>query len=99
MANLIASGDVAGVALQSPNALGLVEDVQAVALMCSQHGALLTVCVNPLLCGWLEAPGALGADIVVCEGQPLGLPLSAGDLMLASLPAPSHWSVTCPAAL
>ena len=78
MANLIAIGDVAGVALQSPNALGLVEDVQAVAQMCSQHGALLTVCVNPLLCGWLEAPGALGADIVVCEGQPLGLPLSAG---------------------
>lgn len=78
IASLLAKGGVAGVALQSPNALGVVEDVQAVAQTCLQHDALLTVCVNPLLCGWLEAPGALGADIVVCEGQPLGLPLSAG---------------------
>jgi glycine dehydrogenase subunit 1 len=70
--------DIAGVVLQSPNALGVVEDVATLSSICKQRGVLLTVCVNPLLCGWLEAPGQLGADIVVCEGQPLGLPLSAG---------------------
>ena len=70
--------DVAGVVLQSPNALGVVEDVAALSSICKLHGVLLAVCVNPLLCGWLEAPGQLGADVVVCEGQPLGLPLSAG---------------------
>ena len=74
----LAGNDVAGVVLQSPNALGVVEDVAALSSICKQRGVLLTVCVNPLLCGWLEAPGQLGADIVVCEGQPLGLPLSAG---------------------
>jgi glycine dehydrogenase subunit 1 len=71
-------GDVAGVVLQSPNALGIVEDVAAMASLCHKHQVRLSVCVNPLLCGWLEAPGNLGADIVVCEGQPLGLPLNAG---------------------
>lgn len=78
MAALVSTGDVAGVVLQSPNALGVIEDVAALAQVCKQNNTLLTVCVNPLLCGWLEAPGKLGADIVVCEGQPLGLPLSAG---------------------
>ena len=39
---------------------------------------LLCVAVNPMLCGWIEPPGQLGADIVCCEGQPLGLPLSSG---------------------
>jgi glycine dehydrogenase subunit 1 len=78
MTTQLAGHDVAGVVLQSPNAFGVVEDVAALSNVCKQHGALLAVCVNPLLCGWLEAPGQLGADIVVCEGQPLGLPLSAG---------------------
>ncbi len=75
---LLAAGDVAGVVVQSPNALGVVEDVAEAGRVCRPHGALLTVCVNPVLCGWLEAPGKLGADIVTCEGQPLGLPLSSG---------------------
>ena len=78
VAALLATGDVAGVVLQSPNALGVVEDIAAVSVVCKSAGALLAVCVNPLLCGWLESPGKLGADIVVCEGQPLGLPLSSG---------------------
>jgi len=74
----LAGNDVAGVVLQTPNALGVIEDVAALLKICKQNSVLLTVCVNPLLCGWLEAPGQVGADIVVCEGQPLGLPLSAG---------------------
>ncbi len=78
MTATLMGNDVAGVVLQSPNALGVIEDVTSVSSVCKQHGVLLAVCVNPLLCGWVEAPGQLGADIVVCEGQPLGLPLSAG---------------------
>ncbi len=74
----LAGNDVAGVVLQSPNALGVIEDVASISGVCKQSGVLLTACVNPLLCGWVEAPGQLGADVVVCEGQPLGLPLSAG---------------------
>jgi glycine dehydrogenase subunit 1 len=75
---LLAEGEVAGVVLQTPNAFGVVEDVAAVAKACKEHGALLCVSVNAMLCGWIEAPGALGADLVTCEGQPLGLPLNAG---------------------
>jgi glycine dehydrogenase subunit 1 len=78
MQSLVAQGDVAGVILQTPNAFGVVEDVAAVASICREHSALLCVAVNPWLCGWIEAPGSLGADIVTCEGQPLGLPLSSG---------------------
>ena len=75
---LLALGGVAGVALQSPNALGVIEDIATVATLCQRAGARLCVSVNPVMCGWLEAPGQLGADIVVCEGQSLGLPLNAG---------------------
>ena len=78
LARALSAGDVAGAVLQTPNALGVIEDVAAISQLCKQNNTLLAVCVNPLLCGWLEAPGKLGADIVVCEGQPLGLPLSAG---------------------
>ena len=75
---LLAEKDVAGMLLQSPNALGVIEDVASLADICHQYQALLCVGVNPLLCGWLEPPGQLGADIVACEGQALGLPLNAG---------------------
>ncbi|MGY8903041.1 MAG: aminomethyl-transferring glycine dehydrogenase subunit GcvPA [Burkholderiales bacterium] len=78
LAKLLQARDVAGVLVQSPNALGVVEDVASAAALCQQHQALLCVSVNPLLCAWIESPGQLGADIVACEGQPLGLPLNAG---------------------
>lgn len=74
----LALADVAGVVVQSPNAFGVIEDVAAIANSCALQNSLLCACVNPVLCGWLEAPGNLGAHIVVCEGQPLGLPLNAG---------------------
>ena len=76
--SLLLEGETAGVALQSPNAFGVVEDLAGLADCCRRAGALLCVSVNPMLCGWIESPGELGADIVTCEGQPLGLPLSAG---------------------
>ncbi len=71
--------DTCCVAVQSPNFLGLVEDLSALAERVHAAGALLVVVVtDPHACALFEAPGALGADIVVAEGQALGLPLSMG---------------------
>lgn len=76
--DLLCSDDIAGVVLQSPNSMGIIEDVSRLADVCKLRNALLCVCVNPFLCGWINPPGHLGADIVVSEGQSLGIPLNAG---------------------
>jgi glycine dehydrogenase subunit 1 len=68
----------AAVIVQSPNFFGCLEDVAAAAEQAHAAGALLIVAADPIALGVLEAPGALGADIVVGEGQPLGLAISYG---------------------
>ncbi len=71
--------DVCCVAVQSPNFAGLVEDLAAIADLVHAHKALLVVAVtDPHACALFEAPGVLGADIVVGEGQALGLPINMG---------------------
>ena len=68
----------AAVIVQTPNFFGCLEDLQAAADLAHRQGALLVATVDPISLGILEAPGLLGADIVVGEGQPLGLPVSFG---------------------
>lgn len=70
--------DIAGVLFQSPNAFGVLEDAKEIADRCRSAGALSSVSFHPLLSGVFQAPGKDGVDIVTCEGQPLGIPLSAG---------------------
>ncbi|HET7558526.1 MAG TPA: aminomethyl-transferring glycine dehydrogenase subunit GcvPA, partial [Limnochordia bacterium] len=70
--------DVACVALQQPNFFGGIEDIAAIAKPAHAAGALTVVAANPIALGLLEAPGRQGADIVVGEGQPLGVALSYG---------------------
>ncbi|MBN1335873.1 MAG: aminomethyl-transferring glycine dehydrogenase subunit GcvPA [Deltaproteobacteria bacterium] len=71
--------DTACVAVQSPNFVGLIEDLPEIAAIAHEAGALQVVSVpDPHACALFEAPGASGADIVVGEGQPLGLPISFG---------------------
>jgi glycine cleavage system pyridoxal-binding protein P len=67
------TSDTACVVVQQPNFFGGVEDLRAVADMAHAKGALLIVVVEPVSLGLLETPGACGADIVVGEGQSLGL--------------------------
>ena len=71
-------GETAAVFLQSPNFLGAIEDVEALATAAKQHGALLVVAVDPMTLGVLRPPGECGADIALGEGQPLGNRLDFG---------------------
>ncbi|MBF0253611.1 MAG: aminomethyl-transferring glycine dehydrogenase subunit GcvPA [Candidatus Omnitrophica bacterium] len=73
-----ADGRTAAVVLQNPNFMGFLEDVSRASEIARKAGALMIVSVNPLSLGVLEAPGVLGADIAVGDGQPLGNPVSYG---------------------
>ena len=67
------------VVVQYPDILGRIPDIAAIAGAAHAKGALLTVVVTePVALGLLEAPGNLGADIVVGEGQSLGVGLQFG---------------------
>jgi glycine dehydrogenase subunit 1 len=68
----------AAVAVQFPNFLGCLEDLPALADIAHAAGARFVVHADLTALGVLEAPGALGADIVVAEGQPLGNHLNFG---------------------
>ncbi|MEA4909402.1 MAG: aminomethyl-transferring glycine dehydrogenase subunit GcvPA, partial [Anaerolineaceae bacterium] len=70
--------DTALCMVQYPDFLGRIFDLTALAEQVHAHGALLAVAVNPTALGLLKPPGEYGADIVVGDGQPLGLPLSFG---------------------
>jgi len=75
-------GDVACVALGQPNGFGVIEEMSAAARLVHDAGALLIAMVEPISLGVLAPPGKCGADIVVGEGQPLGLPPGFGGPLL-----------------
>jgi glycine dehydrogenase subunit 1 len=74
----LVSQDTALVAVQYPDFFGRIADFTALGEAAHAVGALLCVVVNPLALGMLKPPAEFGADIVVGEGQPLGIPLSYG---------------------
>lgn len=66
------------VIVQYPDFFGRIFDYAALAESVHAAGALFAVIVNPTSLGLLKPPGEFGADIVVGEGQPLGIPMSFG---------------------
>ncbi len=70
--------ETACVLLQHPNFFGSLEDVEAIAKIAHDRGALLAMSVDPISLGLLKRPGELGADVVVAEGQALGTPMQYG---------------------
>ena len=71
--------DVSCVVVQYPDIMGRIPDLQAIADKAHEAGALLiAVVTEPVALGAIEAPGQLGADIVVGEGQSIGVGLQFG---------------------
>ena len=67
------------VVVQYPDILGRIEDLSAIAAKAHEHGALLiAVVTEPVALGAIKAPGDMGADIVVGEGQSIGVGLQFG---------------------
>jgi len=72
--------DLSALIVQTPNAFGVIEALDG--LKDRLGDAFLVVSCNPISLGLLEPPGAFGADIVVAEGQALGLPMGFGGPLL-----------------
>ena len=67
------------VVVQYPDILGRIDDLSALAAKAHEHGALLiAVVTEPVALGAIKSPGEMGADIVVGEGQSLGVGLQFG---------------------
>ena len=64
--------------MQYPNFFGSIEDLAEIKKIAEEKGALFVVSSNPLALALLQSPGKLGADIVIGDMQPLGIPMSFG---------------------
>jgi glycine dehydrogenase subunit 1 len=64
--------------LQHPNFFGCLEDVETIAKIAHDAGALLVQSFDPISLGLLKRPADLGADVAVAEGQSLGTPMLYG---------------------
>ncbi|MBE7733837.1 aminomethyl-transferring glycine dehydrogenase subunit GcvPA [Devosia faecipullorum] len=72
-------GNTAAIVIQTPDFYGHLRDLKQAADAAHAQGALLIVVITEIVSlGLLEAPGALGADIVVAEGQSIGNALNFG---------------------
>ncbi len=70
--------DSACILVQSPNFNGYLEDLETMGQVCHASGALLVVSVDPISLGMFKSPAGYDADIVVAEGQALGVAPSFG---------------------
>ena len=71
-------GDLCGVLVQYPGASGRIHDPRPVIDATHERGALAVVAADLLALTLLEAPGTLGADVVVGSSQRFGVPLFYG---------------------
>jgi glycine dehydrogenase subunit 1 len=70
--------NTAAVIVQHPNFFGNLEDLAKVEKVTHEQKALMIVSSNPVALGTLQPPGAYGADVVVGDAQPFGIPTSFG---------------------
>lgn len=72
-------GETSCVVVQNPDVFGNIRDLRPIAAAAQAKGALLiAVFTEAVSLGLIESPGAMGADIVVGEGQSIGNALNFG---------------------
>ena len=72
-------GETSCVVVQYPDILGRITDLAPIAEAAHAKGALLVAVVTePVALGLIKSPGEMGADIVVGEGQSIGVGLQFG---------------------
>ena len=72
------NSETACVLIQYPNFFGGIESLQEIKNITQSQNALFVVSSNPLALGLLKSPGEFGADIVVGDAQPFGIPTQFG---------------------
>jgi glycine dehydrogenase subunit 1 len=71
--------ETSAVVVQYPDILGRITDLAPIAEAAHAKGALLiAVVTEPVALGLIKSPGEMGADIVVGEGQSIGVGLQFG---------------------
>ena len=78
----VVDDQTACVIVQYPNFFGVIEDLGAARDAARAAGALFVVAADPTAMGLLPPPGEFDADVVVGEGQPLGIPMGFGGPLL-----------------
>lgn len=76
------TGDASAFVLQTPNFFGNIEETERIGNIVKENNAIFIVSQNPMSLGVLEAPGNLGADIALGEGQVLGIHQACGGPLL-----------------
>jgi len=74
----IIDDQTAAVLVQYPNFFGRIEELEAIEKITHTNKSLLIISANPMALPILKAPGEYGADIVVGDNQPMGIPVSFG---------------------
>ena len=76
--NPLPEGDYAGVVLSYPGSSGNIRTIGPIIETIKATGALAIVTTDLLALTLIEAPGALGADVVVGSAQRFGVPMGFG---------------------
>lgn len=77
--------ETASVLISHPNFFGNLEHVEEISNIVHKAGAVFIVSVDPISLALLKRPDTYHADIVVAEGQPLGIPMNFGGPFLGIL--------------
>ncbi len=75
---LLKDGEAHALAIQYPNFFGYVEPLREVGELARKYEVPFVVVADPVALAILRPPGEFGADIVVGEGQQLGIPMNFG---------------------